>query len=118
MFAWKNNAINYYFAVGGNHFDFVNWFYWAIWWQQCSYINPHYLTGFDIQPGVVPNQLAANTTWPRDGHQNVPNPLAGIGIQIRIISGEYDFSWKYVCMCYSFLKFLPSLCQGVGNVSI
>lgn len=69
----------------GQKFDFVNWFYWSLWWQQCCcFPNPQYWAGVNAGLegiGPVPAQPATGAQTP------IPPTVSGIGIHIRIING-------------------------------
>lgn len=80
-------AFNLY-VDAGDKFDFVNWFYWAVWWQQCCYYTSPYWEG-----NPPSNASSSGGNFTNNQHQiyntgNVPS-TSGLGIQIRIITGEY-----------------------------
>ncbi len=71
-------------------FDFINWFYWAQWWQQCSYFVPPQM--YSQAPQSVGSPVTSVSGFPGSpGNSHTPQPNGlmnpGIGIQIRIING-------------------------------
>lgn len=91
-FSWKLTLFT------AHQFDFVNWFYWAMWWQQCSYYIPPTFWMQQQPTSFLPSQ--ANMGFP---HGTTEYPMANrnstaiprIGIQIGVLSGKYYDVWRY-----------------------
>ena len=74
------------------NFDFINWFYWTLWWQQCSYV-PTLATPFSMSPFSRNSSISSEQSrQPFSQQTNSISIGRGIGIQIRIINGKcyYD----------------------------
>ena len=84
-----------------NRFDFHNWYYWSIWWQQYLFWSFHFTqrSSTDQPQTTLPQPLPTNWQYPPyltppvQQHPPTQPPPAGGGggitLQIRFSNGQY-----------------------------